>query len=60
METTTPDGAPALVKLAHNPRRLVACSADMSTAPPHSPPTEIPWITRSSTRPTGAQPPIWA
>ncbi|WP_206322732.1 hypothetical protein [Streptomyces sp. HNM0575] len=39
MDSTMPKGAPALVKLAHSPRRDLACSADISTAPPHSPPT---------------------
>jgi len=58
VESTMPRGAPALVKLAQRPRRPVACSADISTAPPHSPPTAMPWITRSSTSAMGASVPI--
>jgi hypothetical protein len=37
-----------------------ACSTDISTAPPHSPPTPMPWAMRSSTRMTGAQMPMAA
>ena len=58
--STTPLGPPALVKLAQKPRREVACSAAISTAPPHSPPTAMPWTTRSSTSRIGAQTPTWA
>ena len=60
VESTTPLGAPALVKLAHRPRRDDACSADISTAPPHSPPTAMPCTTRRSTSRIGAHTPIWA
>ncbi len=57
VDSTMPHGAPALVKLAHSPRREVACSADISTAPPHSPPTEMPCTTRSRISPAGASQP---
>ena len=60
LESTRPLGAPALVKLAQRPRREVACSADIRTAPPHSPPIAMPCTTRSSTSRIGAHTPIWA
>ena len=36
------------------------CSSAMSTAPPHSPPTAIPWKTRNSTSRMGAHTPMIA
>ena len=60
VESTTPVGAPALVKLVHRPRREEACSADISAAPPHSPPTAMPCTTRRSTSRIGAHTPTWA
>ena len=59
VDTTIPLGAPAFAKPAHRPRRVVACSADIRTAPPHSPPTEMPCSTRSRISPSGAKDPIW-
>jgi hypothetical protein len=37
-----------------------ACSLAISTAPPHSPPTDMPWMMRSTTKPIGAQTPAVA
>ena len=59
-ETSWPVGAPALVKLAQKPRLDVECSADMSMAPPHSPPMATPWMTRMRMRRTGAMSPAWS
>ena len=56
-ETSCPVGAPALVKLAQKPRFFVECSADMSMAPPHSPPMATPWTTRMRMRRTGPMSP---
>ena len=53
-----PAGLPHWANEAKNTLRpLGACSLAMSTAPPHSPPTEMPCSSRSNTRPTGAQMP---
>ncbi|MNY46386.1 hypothetical protein D3C86_1815590 [compost metagenome] len=56
---TAPVGAPAFTNDAAKPRRLGSeCSKAMSAAPPHSPPTAIPWQTRRTTRITAPQGPM--
>jgi hypothetical protein len=57
--STEPVGAPALTKDAANPRLLGSeCSRAISAAPPHSPPTAMPWQTLNSTRITAPQGPM--
>ena len=57
--SAAPVGAPALVKEAANPRFLESeCSSAMRAAPPHSPPTAIPWQMRSMIRITAPMLPI--
>src|SRR5512133_2377044 len=56
-----PAGTPIWGQLPKKPRRPGgAGSTDISTAPPHSPPTPMPWAMRRVTRMTGAQMPIAA
>jgi hypothetical protein len=56
-----PAGTPTWGQLAFRPRRLGSpCSSDISTAPPHSPPSPRPWMTRSTTSRTGAATPMVA
>ena len=55
--STAPGGAPALTNEAAKPRLPDSeCSSAIRAAPPHSPPTAMPWQTRritSSTAPHG-------
>ena len=61
VDRNRPAGTPICGQLPKKPRRpLGACSTDIRTAPPHSPPTPMPWAMRNSTRMTGAQIPTWA
>ena len=54
-----PIGRPSATKLPNSPRLPCgACSTDISTAPPHSPPSAKPWTKRSATSSAGAQAPI--
>ena len=57
-----PAGPPHCGHEAIKPRCALvrAHSIDNSTAPPHSPPTPIPWIKRSKVRMTAPQMPISA
>ena len=56
-----PAATPACGQLAQKPRRAASpCSAAISTAPPHSPPTAKPWTRRSTISAIGAQTPICA
>lgn len=49
--SAAPVGAPAFVKDAAKPRfPCVECSSAIRAAPPHSPPTAMPCMTRSSTK----------
>lgn len=48
--STAPDGAPAFTNEAAKPRFPDSeCSNAIKAAPPHSPPTAMPWKTRSTT-----------
>jgi hypothetical protein len=61
VDRNRPAGTPICGQLPKKPRRPGgACSTDIRTAPPHSPPTPTPWAMRSSTRMTGAQMPMAA
>ena len=54
-----PAGGPIWAAEDQKPRLLGSPnSLDSSTAPPHSPPTPMPWARRRSTRMMGAQMPI--
>ncbi len=56
--STAPVGAPALTKDAAKPRLPDSeCSSAISAAPPHSPPTAMPWKTRRITSMTAPQGP---
>ena len=56
-----PAGTPTWGQLAFQPRRSGwPCSSDMSTAPPHSPPSPSPWTIRSTTSRMGAATPMAA
>jgi hypothetical protein len=56
-----PTGTPTCGQLAFQPRRLESpCSIDISTAPPHSPPSPRPWEMRSTTSRMGAATPMAA
>ena len=60
-ESTMPAGSPSATTLPKKPRRPSgACSTDISTAPPHSPPRANPCTKRSTTSRTGAHTPICA
>ena len=57
--SSSPIGTPACGRLAIRPRRrCLPHSIDSSTDPLHSPPTAIPWNTRSTTSRIGAAMPI--
>ncbi len=59
VEVSSPAGTPIWTKAPNRPRRpFGAYSVDISTAPPHSPPTPSPWTRRSTTSSTGARNPI--
>jgi hypothetical protein len=59
VDRNRPAGTPICGQLPKKPRRpFGACSTDMSTAPPHSPPTPMPWAMRSTTSRIGAQMPM--
>ena len=61
VESRLPAGTPIWGQLPWNPRWAPPeCSTAMSTAPPHSPPTPIPWAKRSRVSQTGAQTPTVA
>ena len=54
--STSPPGTPMWAKLPKKPRRSAgAYSTASSTAPPYSPPTPMPWSTRSTTSAIGAE-----
>ena len=57
-----PQGTPNCGHDAINPRDLSsrAHSIDISTEPPHSPPTPTPWMKRSTVRSTAPQMPMLA
>ena len=59
VDSTAPAGAPMLAKLAEKPRLFSSeCSSAISAAPPHSPPTAKPWISRSRISRIGARTPM--
>ncbi len=59
VEISRPAGTPICGHEPKNPRRpFGACSTDISTAPPHSPPTPMPCAKRSVTSRIGARMPI--
>ena len=59
VERSRPAGTPICGHDPKKPRRPGgACSTDISTAPPHSPPTPMPCANRSTTSRTGAITPI--
>ena len=59
--STAPVGAPALTNEAAKPRLPDSeCSSAMRAAPPHSPPTAMPWQTRRNTSITAPQAPATA
>jgi hypothetical protein len=61
VESSRPAGTPICGQLPKKPRLpLGACSTDISTAPPHSPPTPMPCAKRSTTSRIGAARPIVA
>ena len=60
-ESTMPAGRPSATTLPKSPRRPGgACSTDMRTAPPHSPPSANPWTKRKIVSSAGAHAPICA
>ena len=60
-ESRLPAGTPAWANDVQNPRRAASpCSAAISTAPPHSPPTAKPWISRHRISSSGARIPTCA
>ena len=59
VESSRPAGTPICGHEPKKPRRpFGACSTDISTAPPHSPPTPMPCAKRSTTSSIGATTPI--
>ena len=59
VDRTAPAGAPMLAKLAEKPRLFSSeCSSAISAAPPHSPPTAKPWMSRSRISRIGASTPM--
>ena len=59
LDVMIPTGSPSATKLPNRPRRPCgACSTDISTAPPHSPPSAKPWTNRSVTSSAGAHAPM--
>ena len=61
VEQSRPRGTPSCGHEAMNQRwRCEPHSIDISTEPPHSPPTPMPWTTRSRVSSTGAASPIVA
>ena len=61
VDSSNPRARRVAGRLAMNPRRLLdPHSIDMSTEPPHSPPTPMPCTTRSTTSRIGAPDPMVA
>ena len=59
LERTRPMGTPNWGQLPSQPFRLrLPHSIDISTEPPHSPPTPMPWQARRTTRTTAAHNPM--
>ena len=59
LASTMPAGAPSWAKLVVKPRRFGSVhSPAISTAPPHSPPTPMPWMMRKNVSSTAPQMPM--